>query len=263
MFEPLTELPTAALKSLAASLRQGVLARGSSDAALNQIAGPLAAKVCVCLDGLAAQGLTPVQASLIVEAVIAERVNAPDLAALFDVVLSGPEISGAPTADTGAAIVGLIQEAQREVMLVTYVLHNTEQIFGEVVQRLKHCPSLAVKLFVHIARPAGDTSLESEIVRRFAADFRKRHWPWSNPPSLYFDARGLAQSASERASLHAKCVVVDRRAALITSANFTEAARTKNIELGIVTRHPPLARRIAEHFDALVAARALERCVLT
>ena len=69
--------------------------------------------MCVCLDGLAAQGLTPVQTSLIVEAVLAERVNAPALAALFDVVLSGPEISGAPTADTGAAIVGLIQEAQR------------------------------------------------------------------------------------------------------------------------------------------------------
>lgn len=262
MFEPLTELPTAALKSLAASLRQGVLARGSSDSALQQITGPLAANVRICLDGLAAKGMTPTQASLIIEAVLAERINAADLASLFDVVLSGPEIPGAPTADTGAAIVGLIQEAQREVVLVTYVLHNTEQLFGEVAQRLKHCPNLAVKLFVHIARPAGDTSLASEIVRRFAADFRRRHWPWEHPPSVYFDPRGLAQSATERASLHAKCVVIDRRAALITSANFTEAARTKNIELGIVTRHPPLARRVAEHFDALVAGSALEQCVI-
>jgi phosphatidylserine/phosphatidylglycerophosphate/cardiolipin synthase-like enzyme len=262
MFEPLTELPTAALKALAASLRQGILARGSSDAALHQIAGPLAANVRICLDRLAAEGMTPAQASLIIEAVLAERVNAPDLASLFDMVLSGPEISGAPTADTGAAIVGLIQEAQHEVVLVTYVLHNTEQIFGEVAQRLKHCPNITVKLFAHIARPAGDTSDASEIVRRFANDFRKRHWPWANPPSLHFDPRGLAESATDRASLHAKCVIVDRRAALITSANFTEAARTKNIELGIMTRHPPIARRVAEHFDALVAAGALERCVV-
>jgi phosphatidylserine/phosphatidylglycerophosphate/cardiolipin synthase-like enzyme len=262
MFEPFTELPTAALKALAASLRQGVLARGSSDAALHQIAGPLAASVSICLDGLASEGMTPTQAALIIEAVLAERVNAADLASLFDVVLSGPEVAGAPTADTGAAIVGLIQEAQREIVLVTYVLHNTEQIFGEVVQRLNQCPNIAVKLFVHIARPAGDTSLPSEIVRRFAADFRKRHWPWENPPYVYFDPRGLAPSAAERASLHAKCVVVDRCSALITSANFTEAARTKNIELGLVTRHPPIAKRIAEHFDALVAAGSLDRCAI-
>ena len=262
MFEALTELPAAALKALAASLRQGSLSRGASDAVLSQIAGPLAAKLRICLDGLAEQGAPPLQIALIVEAVLAERAHTPDLAALFDVVLSGPEIPGAPAADTGAAIVGLIQEAHHEVVLVTDVLHNTEQIFGEVVQRLKHCPNIAVKLFVHIARPAGDTSVASEIVRRFASDFRKRHWPWADPPSLYFDARGLAQSASERASLHAKCVVVDRRAALITSANFTEAARKKNIELGIVTRHPPIARRVAEHFDALVAAGALERCFI-
>jgi len=262
MFEALTELPTAALKALASSLRQGSLSRGMSDVALSQIAGPLATKLRVCLDGLAAQGVPPSQAALIVEAVLTERTHTPDLAALFDVVLSGPEIPGAPTADTGAAIIGLIQEAQQEVVLVTYVLHNTEQIFGEVVQRLKHCPNIAVKLFAHIARPAGDTSAASEIVRRFAAHFRKHHWPWENPPSVYFDPRGLAPSAAERASLHAKCVIVDRRAALVTSANFTEAARTKNIELGIVTRHPPIARRVAEHFDALVAAGALQACVL-
>ena len=262
MFEALTKLPTASLKVLVSSLRQGALARGASDAALSQIAGPFAAKVRAFIDAMVAQGLSLNQMSLIVEAVLAERINSPDLAALFDVVISGPETPGAPTSDTGAAIASLVQEAEREVVLVTYVLHNTEQIFDEVARRHQQCPNLVVKLFVNIARPVGDTSIAAEIVSRFAADFRKRHWRWANPPCVYFDPRGLAESAAERASLHAKCVVVDRRAALITSANFTEAARTKNIELGIVTRHPPLARRIAEHFDALIVAGALEQCAI-
>ncbi|MGH7506603.1 MAG: phospholipase D-like domain-containing protein [Longimicrobiales bacterium] len=60
--------------------------------------------------------------------------------------------------------------------------------------------------------------------------------------------------AAHRSSLHAKCVVVDRSVAFISSANFTVAAQRRNIEIGTLIRSQPFADRLDSHFDALVAS---------
>lgn len=71
---------------------------------------------------------------------------------------------------------------------------------------------------------------------------------------------GLDPSA--RASLHAKCVIADRRTALVTSANFTEAAQTKNIEAGVLLTYEPFVKRIPEYFETL-CQKMLKVCQLT
>jgi phosphatidylserine/phosphatidylglycerophosphate/cardiolipin synthase-like enzyme len=43
----------------------------------------------------------------------------------------------------------------------------------------------------------------------------------------------------------------------VTSANFTEAAQTRNIEVGALIRSERFAIRLADHFEALVAAGLL------
>src|SRR5208282_5523032 len=121
---------------------------------------------------------------------------------------------------------------------------------------------LHVIFCLDLPRRHGDTSLESEIVRRFARDFREKHWPWPNPPELYYDPRSLSENPQQRSSLHAKCVIADRARAIITSANFTEAAWLRNIELGVLVSYQPLAARLAAYFDGLIAAALLSRCAL-
>jgi hypothetical protein len=49
----------------------------------------------------------------------------------------------------------------------------------------------------------------------------------------------------------------DRRAAIVTSANFTEAAQRKNVEVGVSIRYEPLARRVAWYFEALIESKRL------
>lgn len=61
----------------------------------------------------------------------------------------------------------------------------------------------------------------------------------------------------KRSSLHAKCVVVDWRVALIPSAHFTEAAQTRDIEIGALIRCERFAGRLANHSDGLVRAGVL------
>lgn len=50
---------------------------------------------------------------------------------------------------------------------------------------------------------------------------------------------------------HAKLVVADDSSALVTSANFSDAAAGKNLECGLLTREPEVARGLREQLDAL------------
>jgi len=58
--------------------------------------------------------------------------------------------------------------------------------------------------------------------------------------------------------LHAKCVAVDRQHAYVSSANFTEAAQERNIEVGLLVRSPRLAAQLTNHFDRLLEAGFLK-----
>jgi len=63
----------------------------------------------------------------------------------------------------------------------------------------------------------------------------------------------------KRTSLHAKCVIIDRSKALVSSANFTEAAQVRNIEVGVLIKSPRFAGQLADHFLSLADSGALKR----
>ena len=71
--------------------------------------------------------------------------------------------------------------------------------------------------------------------------------------------RRLATEAGEVRALHAKCVAVDDEVLFVSSANMTESALERNIELGLLVRGGHAARQVREHVDALVAAGVLIR----
>jgi phosphatidylserine/phosphatidylglycerophosphate/cardiolipin synthase-like enzyme len=52
--------------------------------------------------------------------------------------------------------------------------------------------------------------------------------------------------------LHAKAVVADEEAVFVTSANLTEAALDRNIELGVLLRDRALAVSIVSHLQGLI-----------
>jgi len=82
--------------------------------------------------------------------------------------------------------------------------------------------------------------------------------------ALFLDpawARGGPEAASgpQPEGTHAKVVVIDRREAFITSANRTEAAQQRDIEVGVLLRDPATAMRLAEYFDGLERGGGLVR----
>ena len=120
-------------------------------------------------------------------------------------------------------------------------------------------PELRVRLFVNIHRKQRDDTADAVLLREFSDTFQHDLWPGKRLPETFYDPRSLATEGKARACLHAKCVIVDDRRALITSANFTEAAHQRNIEAGTVITDGNLARRLKAQFDTLVDHAALQR----
>jgi len=62
-------------------------------------------------------------------------------------------------------------------------------------------------------------------------------------------------------SLHAKCIVVDAEHVFVSSANFTEAAQERNIEVGLLIQSRALGERVRRFFDALVDSGYFGRAI--
>ena len=80
-------------------------------------------------------------------------------------------------------------------------------------------------------------------------------------PEVFYDPRALQPwvQGQARASLHAKCLVVDEQQVLLTSANFTEAAQVRNIEAGVLLDNPFVAQSLREQFESLAQSGVLQR----
>jgi hypothetical protein len=257
MTGPIQDLSTAQLKALAASLRTGPLSLGISVGAIQQIAGANAQALKNCLETLSKSGMSALHIAALVEALVEARNRTTVPEKILELVLSGPDVAGVPTSDTSATMQTLIEEGKKEILLIGYVVHHARRLFERLAKKLTESSGLRVAFCLDISRKLGDTSLDSEIVKRFAMEFSEKHWPWRPLPELYYDPRSLSENPEHRSSLHAKCVIVDRQAALVTSANFTDAAQNRNIEVGVLIRHAPIANRVAEYFEGLKANKQL------
>ena len=176
--------------------------------------------------------------------------NRPVFDDVLELVTTGPDIEGIANRDTSVVVRDLFANATQTVLIAGFAVYQGHKLFQALADRMLIIPSLEVRLFLDIQRPHGDTSAASEIIGRFATQFRIAQWPDERPlPQVFFDPRSLDSSTQKRACLHAKAVVVDSRSVFISSANFTEAAQQRNIEVGILANSESLAYRLTAFFD--------------
>jgi hypothetical protein len=238
------------LDDLAQALRAGCLT-GATTAFMVRYAVPAAAEVAAIeLSSLLASGLDPQHAALLLEALVAERRLRADTAGL-ELVTSGPDIAGT-TRDTGVVLRELFSEAEHRVLVVGFAVHQGREIFAALSDRMHQRPELTVRLCLDVRRAPGDTTRSDALLRRFAERFIRQEWPGPRQPDLFYDPRSLVDREAHRASLHAKCIVVDGVRALIGSANLTEAAHLRNIEIGVVVSQA-IARSVERHVETLIS----------
>ena len=171
--------------------------------------------------------------------------NTPDL------VWSGPEVEGLHSRDTRRVYEELVAGAERSLWISSYAFYDGQKAFRTLADAMAEREQLEVTLLLNIQRPWNDTTKAETLVQEFAQRFWSDEWPGKRTPNVVYDPRALAIGKPDGV-LHAKAVVADERIALITSANLTEAAFDRNIEMGLLTRDRQLAASVSRHFRLLI-----------
>jgi len=249
MIDAILDLPSHLRERLASALDAGLLVAPHSSASLRSVLGNTESgeDVIRALLELERLGISGAAAAAWIRTVeqAASRVPRPDL------VWSGPEVSGLHARDTRRVYEELLGSAERSVWASTYAFFDGPRAFEVLARRMDATPALHVTLLLNIQRKRGDTTAADQLVRRFADRFWNTDWPGSSRPTVFYDPRALDLDGPGGV-LHAKAVVADDEVVFVTSANLTEAALERNIELGLLVRDRALAASVSSHFRGLI-----------
>ncbi len=252
--EPLLGLSRHARKRLLSALARGEIGPPYSEASLVAALGGDGAQPAIAeaLTELDERGVTPEAVGLILEsAEAASRTHvAPDL------VWTGPEVDGLHARDTRRVYEELLGGVERSLWVSTYAFFDGPRAFRIIAERMDDLPDLQVTLLLNVQRRPGDTRKPGDLVQAFARKLWTEEWPGERRPSAFYDPRSL-ESEGPGVVLHAKAVVADDDAVFVTSANLTEAAFDRNIEVGMLTRSRVLAESLARHFQVLIEQKLL------
>jgi phosphatidylserine/phosphatidylglycerophosphate/cardiolipin synthase-like enzyme len=249
VIDALLDLPSHLRDRLASALESGLLSSSPSAASLQSVMGhrdDVEALVTALLN-LAQLGVKGPAAAAWLRTVAQAAVRTPKP----DLVWSGPEVPGLYARDARRVYEELLGSAERSIWASTYAFFDGPKAFEVLAQRMEARPSLRVTLLLNIQRKRGDTTASNQLVRRFADRFWKTDWPGSSHPSVFYDPRAL-DAERPGGVLHAKAVVADEEAVFVTSANLTEAALDRNIELGILVRDRAFALTACSYFRNLI-----------
>jgi len=154
---------------------------------------------------------------------------------------TGPKTDFVPIRSTEQVMLEVIQRAHSHLFLVSFVNVGA----GSIIEALNMAAKRGVKIRMLLEESKGAADNMRDVVPT------ARIYVWTK-------ASKLESGSPLSASVHAKCVVADRKEALVSSANLTDYALEKNMELGvhIIGGHEPGA--LAEHLSALVSTGHIE-----
>jgi phosphatidylserine/phosphatidylglycerophosphate/cardiolipin synthase-like enzyme len=154
-------------------------------------------------------------------------------------VWTGPKSALRHSRLTLAVVAELVDEAQREILLVSYAT-----VPGKAVRdALAAAVARGVAVTLLLERRADNPGFKGRAEPFPGLAARRLHWPAAARPS--------------RASMHAKLLVVDRRTALVGSANLTGSALEDNLECGVLIRGGLVPDLLAKHLDHVEGIRRL------
>jgi len=243
MPNPLLTLSPNELRNIAEQIRQGRVSLPFTPTSLSRlIPAKLALEITAALNAL----LKPEGC---LELLAQSREESRPLSAQLEIVTSGTEDSAADTRRTAIVMENLFREAQHSILISGYNIWDGKELLAPLTNRLRQNPGIQIEFYLNIS-----TSPEA-----FQTNFKRNHWPADLPvpPIYYLPASLLADRDPNKAVLHSKCLIVDTHKVFLTSANLTEAAQTRNIELGVIFSNSSLASQIEDFFQHLREQRIL------
>ena len=143
----------------------------------------------------------------------------------IELVWSGPSTVDNSTRLTEQVICEIIDDSKEELFIVSFVAYKIERISSFLLEQS--------------VGEGGSVSFSSlAVIKRILP--RANFYIWQQNDDAVCGA------------VHAKCIVADNKAALISSANLTGAAMDRNIESGVYIKGGNLPRQIASQLESLV-----------
>lgn len=168
-----------------------------------------------------------------------------------ELVWTGPPTSDVALRRTEQALLQMIEEARRELIIVSFAVYKIPEIVGALRKALDR----GVRLRIIAETPSTSSGkVPYGAVAAFGEAIMSRAevlvWPSERRPA---DAQG------RRGSLHVKCAVVDGASLFISSANLTGYALTINMEMGVLIYNRFLAEQVTRHIEGLIMQGTLAR----
>lgn len=212
---------------------------------------PVAAHVADPVTVLAGMPLAVARA--VIATALAERARrcAPP-----ELVWTGPAaVKRAKHRDTAVVLRNLFASAADRVVIAGYRFDHGSRLL-EPLHAAMVTRGVTARMFVHV-------QVEKEVMRASpteqlahchgeVAKLLDANWPFGEPyPEVFYETRPM--ETGRYSSMHAKCVVVDDRVALVTSANFTRRAQEDNVEVGALIHDPGFVTALAAQWANAVS----------
>jgi phosphatidylserine/phosphatidylglycerophosphate/cardiolipin synthase-like enzyme len=160
----------------------------------------------------------------------------------IEFIWSGPPNGRFPVRRIDQVLYDLIAGAQRRILVVTFAAHGIAHLCHHLAAAVRR--GAALTLIVE-REDDSEGQLSIDALHAFRA------LPLEKTTILYWPIqRRERNNAGRPGKLHAKCAIIDDTA-VVSSANFTDDAFNRNMELGILLKEPALVELLCSHFVEL------------
>jgi cardiolipin synthase A/B len=171
-----------------------------------------------------------------------------DNASSSEIIWTGPANNRFPVRRIDQVLYDLISGARRRIVLVTFAAHRVLHLCAHLTKAVERGVELTL-----IVESEGES--EGQLTRDAVAAFQ--NMPLTHTRIYYWPLEKRQRNQWGRpGKLHVKCAIVDD-VALIGSANLTDDAFSRNMELGLLVREETTVLTIAEHFNELIRSGVL------
>ena len=161
-----------------------------------------------------------------------------------EIIWTGPATETFPVRRIDQVLYDLIQKAQESILLVTFAAAKIDRLCRSLLDSSSR--GVNVGLILEFEEESqGQLSIDS--LKAFPENLTKKidiyYWPIEKRECNELGRPG---------KLHAKCAVIDDNA-IISSANLTDDAFNRNMEMGVLLRGGILPRQLREYFRGLIS----------
>ena len=167
-----------------------------------------------------------------------------------ELVWSGPSTGLVPIRHTEQVLCEVIESARHRIFLVSFVAYEVETIMKALKTAIGR--NVSIDVLLEASKDHGGKVTVDSV------GTMKEKIPDANVNVWTADG-GKMPDGRPIGSVHAKCAVTDGRIAFLTSANLSEAAMERNMELGVLVRGGHLPEELHRHLEALAKTGLVTR----